>query len=165
MLLFFLLARGVCSIPVLGALVVACAVSACAQSSKLPSVQGHFVRSDGTITPTFSLEVCATDAERSLGLMYRRSLPENGGMIFVFSDERDNTFWMKNTYIPLDMVFVDRAMKVVGILEDVPPLNEAPRSVGAKSMYVLEFSAGTMKKQGVTIGSRVVIAGTLPQPR
>lgn len=149
----------------LGAFAVVFALSACAQGSKLPTVEAHFLKSDGAKTPTFSLEVCATDAERSLGLMYRRSLPENAGMIFVFSDERENTFWMKNTYIPLDMVFVDRGMKVVGILEDVPPLNEAPRTVGKLSMYVLEFSAGTMKKQGVTIGAKLELGGALPLAR
>ena len=140
-------------------------VSACAQSAKLPTVKGNFVNEGGGKTPTFTLEVCANDAERSLGLMYRKALPDNTGMIFVFSNERDNTFWMKNTYIPLDMVFVDREMKVVGILEDVPPLNEAPRSVGKPSMYVLEFSAGTMKKLGVVPGSKVEIDGTLPESR
>ena len=143
--------------------VVACALGACAQSSKLPTVEGAFRNVDGVRTPTFKLEVCANDAQRSLGLMYRRSVPEKSGMIFVFSEERENTFWMKNTYIPLDMVFVDRGMKVVGILENVPPLNEAPRTVGRPSMYVLEFAAGTMKRVGVQPGWTLEVVGGLPQ--
>lgn len=147
------------------AVVGACALSACAQSSKLPILEGYFINADGGQTPTFKFEVCANEAERSLGLMYRRSLPQNAGMIFIFPEERENTFWMKNTYIPLDMVFVDKAMKVVGILEDVPPLNEAPRSVGRLSMYVLEFSAGTMKKLGVAPGSTLKLPGKLPLGR
>jgi uncharacterized membrane protein (UPF0127 family) len=153
MVLFVRLARGVWSMGALVAFVVACALSACAQSSKLPIIEGYFVSAGGAKSQAFKLEVCANDAERSLGLMYRRALPDNEGMIFVFPEEREQTFWMKNTYIPLDMVFVDKAMNVVGILEDVPPLNEAPRTVGKLSMYVLEFSAGTMKKMGVAPGA------------
>ena len=165
MLLLVRLMRGGWSVSALAAFIVACALSACAQSSKLPIVEGYFTKADGSKTDTFKFEVCANDAERSLGLMYRRSLPDNAGMIFVFPDEKENTFWMKNTYIPLDMVFVDKDLKVVGILADVAPLNEAPRTVGRPSMYVLDFSAGTMKKQGVSPGAKVEIRGALPQAR
>ena len=165
MLLLVRLGRGVCSMGALVALVGACALSACAQTSKLPIIDGYFVSADGAKSQTFKFEVCANDAERSLGLMYRRALPDNAGMIFVFPEEREHTFWMKNTYIPLDMVFVDKAMKVVGILEDVPPLNEVPRTVGKLSMYVLEFSAGTMKKIGVAPGATLRMQSELPVGR
>jgi uncharacterized membrane protein (UPF0127 family) len=97
--------------------------------------------------------------------MYRRSLPQDAGMIFVFPDERQNSFWMKNTYIPLDMVFVSRDMKVVGVLHDVPPLNELPRAVGKPSMYVLEFAAGTMHRYGVEQGATLAIDDPLPIAR
>jgi uncharacterized membrane protein (UPF0127 family) len=140
-------------------------VSACAQSSKLPVVEGRFLTTAGGETSTFRLEVCANDAERAMGLMYRRSLAQDAGMIFVFSDERVNSFWMKNTYIPLDMVFVGRDMKVVGILHDVPPLNQLPRSVEKPSMYVLEFAAGTMKRHGVVEGATLTVSGPLPRAR
>jgi uncharacterized membrane protein (UPF0127 family) len=162
MLLLVRLGRVVCSMGALVTLVVVCALSACAQSSKLPIIEGYFVSADGAKSQTFKFEVCSNDAERSLGLMYRRSLPDNAGMIFVFPEEREHTFWMKNTYIPLDMVFVDKAMKVVGVLEDVPPLNEAPRTVGKLSMYVLEFSAGTMKKMGVAPGATLKMQSEIP---
>jgi uncharacterized membrane protein (UPF0127 family) len=158
-------ARRAWSIAALLVVVGACTLSACAQGSKLAKVDGYFINANGEKSPTFELEVCATDAQRSLGLMYRRSLASTAGMIFLFPDERENTFWMKNTYIPLDMVFVDKAMKVVGILDNVPPLNEAPRSVGRLSMYVLEFAAGTMKKHGVVPGATLGIHGELPQAR
>jgi uncharacterized membrane protein (UPF0127 family) len=119
----------------------------------------------GVETPPFRLEVCANDGERAMGLMYRRSLPQDAGMIFVFPQERENSFWMKNTYIPLDMVFVGKDMKVVGILHDVPPLNELPRTIGKPSMYVLEFASGTMKRYGVESGAVLHIASTLPPAR
>jgi uncharacterized membrane protein (UPF0127 family) len=83
-------------------------------------------------------------------------------MLFVFPLERQNAFWMKNTYIPLDMVFLDQEMKVVGILENVPPLTEAPRSVGKPSKFVVEFGAGVTRKHGLTEGARMVVDGVIP---
>ncbi|MEY4667638.1 MAG: hypothetical protein RL518_337 [Pseudomonadota bacterium] len=145
--------------------VVSFVVSACSATSKLPVVEGHFTTMAGVETPPFRLEVCANDGERAMGLMYRRSLPQDAGMIFVFPQERENSFWMKNTYIPLDMVFVGKDMKVVGILHDVPPLNELPRTIGKPSMYVLEFASGTMKRYGVESGAVLHIASTLPPAR
>lgn len=135
---------------------------ACAEPAKLPTVTAFFISPDGSKSPRYTLEVCATEAQRALGLMYRRSLSEQSGMIFLFPEERENSFWMKNTYIPLDMVFLDREMKVVGILENVPPLNEAPRSVGKRSMYVAEFKAGVTRKDGVREGSKLAVHGNLP---
>ena len=140
----------------------ACIVSACAQPSKLPVVEGRFVTTSGATTPNFKLEVCANDGERAMGLMYRRALAKDAGMIFLFPEERHNSFWMKNTYIPLDMVFVGRDMKVVGVLHNVPPLNELPRSVGKLSMYVLEFAAGAMKLHGVEVGAELKLLTPLP---
>ena len=97
--------------------------------------------------------------------MYRRSLAKDAGMIFVFPEERENSFWMKNTYISLDMVFVGRDMKVVGVLHDVPPLNELPRSVSKPSMYVVEFAAGTMKRLGIGEGALLQLETSLPPAR
>lgn len=150
------------SLVVLGC-IVGCVVSACAQSSKLPVVEGRFLTASGSESPTFRLEVCSNDGERALGLMYRRSLPQDAGMIFVFPEERQNSFWMKNTYVPLDMVFVAQDMKVVGILHDVPPLNQLPRTVGKPSMYVLEFPAGTMRRLGVEEGAALKLLNPLPR--
>jgi uncharacterized membrane protein (UPF0127 family) len=139
-----------------------CGLSACADPSKLPTVSATFVSAGLESSPKYTLEVCSTDRERALGLMYRRSLPELSGMLFVFPLERQNAFWMKNTYIPLDMVFLDQEMKVVGILENVPPLTEAPRSVGKPSKFVVEFGAGVTRKHGLTEGARMVVDGVIP---
>lgn len=145
--------------------VVWCGLVACAEPSKLPIVSVKFASPQGSASGDYSLEVCSTDSERALGLMYRRSLAEHSGMLFVFPHERENSFWMKNTYIPLDMIFVDADLKVVGILEDVPPLNEVPRSVGKPSKFVVELGAGVTRKHGVVVGSRMVVDGDIPQAR
>lgn len=150
----------------MGCLLLALTVlSACADSTTLPTVEAHFLSTSGGESPNFRLEVCSNDGERAKGLMYRRSLAEDAGMIFVFPEERNHSFWMKNTYISLDMVFVDKDMKVVGVLSDVPPLNLAPRAVGKPSLYVLEFPAGAMKRHGVGEGATLKIMGSLPPAR
>jgi uncharacterized membrane protein (UPF0127 family) len=109
---------------------------------------------DGVVT--FDLEVADTEAGRANGLMFRKSLSSNKGMIFVYENEGNHSFWMRNTYIPLDMIFVGVDKKIVGILENVPILNEAPRSVGRPSKYVIELPAGTCREFGITEGAEVV---------
>jgi hypothetical protein len=113
--------------------------------------------------PSFQVEVVASPSTRAHGLMFRRELAEREGMLFVFPDEKIQSFWMKNTLIPLDMVFVSKEMKVVGILENVPPLTEDSRFVESPSIYVLEFAGGAMKKFGVKPGFSLEIRGQLPK--
>jgi uncharacterized membrane protein (UPF0127 family) len=95
--------------------------------------------------------------------MFRRELPEDRGMVFVFPEQQIQSFWMKNTLIPLDMVFVSQDGTVVGVVENAAPLTEEPRSVGIPSLYVLEFAAGAAKKFGISSGSKVKFLGELPR--
>jgi uncharacterized membrane protein (UPF0127 family) len=74
-------------------------------------------------------------------------------MVFVFPSEQVNSFWMKNTILSLDMLFLDRDMRVVGILERVPPQNEEPRVVDGKSQYVIELGSGVAAANGITVGA------------
>ena len=103
----------------------------------------------------FVLEVAATEAERARGLMFRRSLEDGHGMLFVFEKEEAHTFWMKNTYIPLDMVFINKNMEVVGIIEAAKPLTEDSLSVDAPSLYVVEIKAYSARKHGIKKGTKV----------
>ena len=86
--------------------------------------------------------------------MYRKQLNDNHGMVFVYAKEDHQVFWMKNTYIPLDILFLDEHLKVVGILEDVPVMNEEPRDPGVNSQYVIELNAGTAKRLGLKLGDQ-----------
>ncbi|MGH7873775.1 MAG: DUF192 domain-containing protein, partial [Candidatus Binatia bacterium] len=81
----------------------------------------------------FQVEIAATPNARELGLQYRRELADDHGMLFIFSDERENAFWMKNTPIPLDMIFIDRELKIVGIVYDAEPFSLDSRAVSAPS--------------------------------
>src|SRR2546430_10928561 len=94
-----------------------------------------------------SLEVAATPAERERGLMYRTSLAEGRGMLFVFDADGNQSFWMKNTLIPLDLLFIARNGTVVGIHANATPLSTANIAVGKPSRYVLEVPGGWAARQ------------------
>jgi uncharacterized protein len=103
----------------------------------------------------FSVEVMRTDAGRERGLMFRRYLPRDRGMLFDFDFEQPVMMWMKNTYLPLDMVFIDRKGRVVGIAADTEPLSEKIIPSGAPAYAVLEVNAGTAARIGLKLGDLV----------
>ena len=155
-------AFGVHSLVILFLTLVVVVTGCSGSGSQLPVVPISFELPDGKSTARFSMEVAATNAERQVGLMYRKEIASDRGMIFLFPEQKVHRFWMKNTFIPLDMVFVSKDMKVVGILESVPPQTEDPRFVDEPSQYVLEFGAGVMRNSGVIVGSTVVVHAQLP---
>jgi len=106
-----------------------------------------------------SLEVAATPAERERGLMYRTSLAEGRGMLFVFDADGNQSFWMKNTLIPLDLLFIARDGTVVGIHANATPLSTANIAVGKPSRYVLEVPGGWAARHGISAGARVEFRG------
>lgn len=115
-------------------------------------------RGDAAGSPiSFFLELATDDKQRARGLMYRRSILPDWGMLFVYGANRELSFWMKNTYIPLDMVFIDQRGVVVGILEGVPPLTLDPRTVGKPARYVLELGSGIAAKSGLKAGMRMTL--------
>jgi len=135
------------------ALVMLHAVAACQAEPKvtISTKQGRQV--------TFQVEVADTPAKREMGLQYRRALADDRGMIFVFPVESQQSFWMKNTPIPLDMIFINRDRKIVGIVEQTTPFSLDPRSVPAPSAYVLEIKGGLAKRYGIQAGDSVRFDG------
>ena len=107
----------------------------------------------------FQVEVADTPAKRERGLQYRRELPEGGGMIFLFPVESRQSFWMKNTPIPLDIIFIDRNMKIVGIVEQATPFSLDARAVASPSLYVLEINGGLARRHGIRPGDSVSFEG------
>ncbi|MCB0333940.1 MAG: DUF192 domain-containing protein [Bdellovibrionales bacterium] len=128
-------------------------------------LSAHFELPSGEKTAPFYLEIASTDAQRQKGLMYRKDgdLAPDDGMLFIFPKTKDQRFWMKNTYVSLDMLFVDKDFQVVGILPDVPILNTELRGVDTPSLYVVELLAGTTQKHRIEKGSRLVVEGHLPR--
>ncbi len=100
-------------------------------------------------------EIARDGAERERGLMFRRSLGADEGMLFVFPESSEQRFWMKNTLVPLDMVFIGEDHRIVGIVENAEPRTLTPRTVGAPSRYVLEVAGGTAFARGWRRGDRV----------
>jgi uncharacterized membrane protein (UPF0127 family) len=114
---------------------------------------------DGTAV---SVEVAADDALRQQGLMYRDRLPETSGMIFLFTQNAEYPFWMKNTLIPLDMIWIDRDRKIAHIAANVQPCKADPcPSVppNAISRYVLEVAAGVAAKHHLAAGQTLRFEG------
>jgi uncharacterized membrane protein (UPF0127 family) len=99
----------------------------------------------------FTLELAATDKTRQHGLMHRQSLPERRGMLFVFSDEQPRSFWMRNTLIPLDIVYLDKNGKVVSISQ-MKPLDETGVHSAGPAKYAIEMNEGAAAKAGVKVG-------------
>lgn len=103
----------------------------------------------------FSVEMATTDKERETGLMYRKELPDGKGMLFDFSPEQQISMWMKNTYIPLDMIFIRADGRILRIAENTEPHSLAIISSGGLAKGVLEVIAGTAQKYGIAPGDRV----------
>jgi uncharacterized membrane protein (UPF0127 family) len=103
----------------------------------------------------FGVEMAVTPDEQAKGLMFRRELPEKQGMLFDFHREQPTSFWMKNTYIPLDMIFIRADGRILRIAENTVPLSEALVPSGGPVRAVLEVIAGTAKKLGIAPGDRV----------
>src|SRR5262252_3549088 len=103
----------------------------------------------------FAVEMASTPEEQAKGLMFRRSLPEGQGMLFDFHEEQPTSFWMKNTYIPLDMIFIRADGRILRIAENTVPLSEALVPSGGPVRAVLEVIGGTAKKLGIAPGDRV----------
>ncbi len=102
-----------------------------------------------------NVELARTEPERRKGLMDRPSLPEDGGMLFVFDESSVQSFWMKNTLIPLDMIFIGEDGRIVGIVESAEPRTLTERTVGKPSRYVLEVNGGWCRAHGVRAGDQV----------
>jgi len=101
------------------------------------------------------VEIAKTEEERALGLMFRHSLPENRGMLFIFEKEEYQSFWMKNCFFPLDLIFMDKNGKIVDIKENFEPCKDDPcpsYKSKEKAKYVLEVNGGFCKKNNIKVG-------------
>lgn len=149
----------------LAAAVIACLLLALAGCSGRPTAAqvGLPVVTIQIGQRTYQCEVAANEDSRRTGLMHRKSMPEDHGMIFVFKYEQVLYFWMKNTLIPLDILYLDRQGKVVAI-RPLQPLDE--NSVGSKdpAQYAIELNAGQAAASGIKEGD-VIKLPALPEAR
>jgi len=135
-------------------LLVACAACCSCKADRLAkpvvdsSVEVRLVTASGELV-VVKAELAITDEARRRGLMYRDRLDDSEGMLFVFQEEAEHPFWMKNTKIPLDMLFLDSGRSVVGILRNTRPMSEKSLTVGVPSRYVLEVPGGFCDRHGI----------------
>jgi uncharacterized membrane protein (UPF0127 family) len=126
-------------------------VSAC-DNSKGPKVV--IKNSQGKET-RITVEIADTPEAREKGLMFREEMPENHGMLFLMPEESIQVFWMKNTPLPLDMLFIDHDWKIVGTIENATPYSTDPLSINKPSLYVLEVNGGFCSRHGINKGDSV----------
>ena len=108
-------------------------------------------------SPVITVELARTPGERSQGLMFRKVLAPDAGMLFIMPGDDKWGFYMRNTYISLDMLFVDALGEVVGLLANVPPLTEDTRKVERPSRYVLELAAHRAGELHISVGTHLII--------
>jgi uncharacterized membrane protein (UPF0127 family) len=120
------------------------------------------VQAGGRPVP-FRVEVAVTPAEHARGLMYRSHLDTDAGMLFVFEEPAVQRFWMKNTLIPLDMIFISSDLHIAGVVENAAPETETERMVPFRSQYVLEIGGGLASRLGIRAGEPVELRG-VPRP-
>jgi uncharacterized protein len=122
--------------------------------AKLPTVHVSFPDAGGAWVDA---ELVRSEHDSMRGLMYRKSLGAERGMLFDLLIRDDHKFWMHNTCIPLDLLFVDEDGLLVGIVENAPTLNDESRGVGCPSRWVLEVNAGWSRRHGVKAGQHVLL--------
>ncbi|HLS31732.1 MAG TPA: DUF192 domain-containing protein [Flavobacteriaceae bacterium] len=115
-----------------------------------------FFDKDGEPLKTIDIETAISEYEQQTGLMYRHDMEENQGMLFIYDDERPRPyFYMKNTYIGLDLIYISADKKIVDINRDAKPLDETTLHSEAPAKYVLEISAGMADKWDLEIGDKL----------
>jgi len=112
-------------------------------------------KSDSVIT-RLDIEIAESEYETQTGLMYRDAMEANQGMLFIFSDIAMHSFYMKNTEIPLDIIFIDKDFRIASFKENAQPLNESGLSSEIPVQFVLEVNAGLVEKWVLEIGDRIV---------
>lgn len=126
----------------------------CATKPKKLKPQVVFQAQDGT-SVIVRVEVACTPNERAQGLMYRKQMDEFAGMLFIFPVMSQQSFWMKNTYIPLDMIHLNEKKEIVGIVENARPHTLTSRKVNVPSIYVIEVNAFFARRKKIKVGQKV----------
>lgn len=116
---------------------------------------------EGPVRASVKVEIAATSAQRQQGLMYRQEMAEDEGMLFLFPTDTNSGFWMKNTYLPLDIAYIDAAGTVLEVRK-AKPLDETPLYPKQPYRYTLEVNQGWFERHGVGPGSIVTLPADLP---
>ena len=139
-------------------ILIALIAAGCASPSDKPPSSVKILGSDGDVR--LPVEAADSGEERTLGLMWREHLDSDKGMLFMFDDEGYHSFWMKNTLIPLDMIFISGNSTIVDIKEGLQPCTVEDCEIyvpSGRAKYVLEVNAGFVKEKNIKTGDKVII--------
>jgi|SRR5882672_7903071 len=125
------------------------------QTPAMPKVHLSAAQSDVVV----DVEIVSTPAQIERGLMFREHLPPDQGMLFLMTEEKNWPFWMRNTLIPLDLIYIARDMTIAGIVENAEPRTEILREVGKPSLFVLEVNGGFCAAHKIAAGAKVQFEG------
>jgi uncharacterized membrane protein (UPF0127 family) len=114
-----------------------------------------FTDSLGTVKTKIDIEIANSEFDRQLGLMFRKHMEDKDGMLFIFTSEEMQSFWMRNTYIPLDMIFVNSAKKIVTIHRNTQTLSDQSYPSAAPAIYVIEVNGGFCSSHNINEGDRI----------
>lgn len=116
----------------------------------------HFIGKERSDTlSTIDIEIAETEEERAKGLMDRKSMADSQGMLFIFAEPEEQSFWMKNTYISLDIIYVDEKMEIVSVQKYATPQSEESLPSFKKAQYVVEVNAGYTDKHHIKYGDKI----------
>ncbi len=139
-------------------------LSSCKEDKKLIKQTEVAFKKEGELTifkvadsteVKLDIEIAATDFDIQTGLMYRNTMETNRGMLFIFEDEKERFFYMKNTKIPLDIVYIGGNNKIVSFQKNAQPFDESSLPSTLPAKYVLEINAGLVDTWGISVGDRI----------
>ncbi len=128
-----------------------------AVNSPVFTKQGELTLTDdkGNSIISIDIEIADNDSRREIGLMGRAEMAERQGMLFVFEEEHYESFWMRNTILPLDMVFIDKQGRIITIHKNTKPFSDENYSSTGLTLFVLEVNAGFTDKYGIKVGDMI----------
>ncbi|RAJ11797.1 DUF192 domain-containing protein [Olleya aquimaris] len=144
--------------------ILVCNLTSCKEEKAIEPIKVDFKKegeltlfkgTTDTIIKVFNIEIAKTDYDIQTGLMYRDSMKDDQGMLFVFNDVRERSFYMKNTRIPLDLIFFDHNKRIVSFQENAKPMDESSLPSNTPAQFVLEVNAGTAQKLLLDVGDKM----------
>jgi len=115
----------------------------------------QFLNDSDSVIFSIDMELATSEEEHARGLMFRKQMDENKGMLFIFPDEDWRSFWMRNTLIPLDIIYVNAKREIINICKNAETMNDHSLPSEAPAMYVIEINAGLSDKYGIGKGTKV----------
>lgn len=118
------------------------------------------IKPDGDTIQELDIEFAESQYEKETGLMYRESMEDNQGMLFIYQEEAPRSFYMKDTYIPLDIIFYSADSTAVSFQENAEPMNETSLSSGEPAQFILEINAGLVEEWNIEEGDKIYFVKT-----